>query len=817
MLKRVTWWALLYAALCGFVAWMPPAHAGVGTNLGCLNESDPEIPFIDIVRAARVYNQTGATVTGWISGTVLYAISVTGAIHANQNTCYGQSFVTGPGVAKGTAVFTATDNTGTPDYHNMEYGGPGRYNVTVSQTVGSYAAPITMRITAQQGWATLDSSNADTNEENFLQLDANGWVTSLTAASGLPTAQKFTNVRLNLNAFIPGGSNIGGGTPPLYPTGQYVCYWDGSGTVSYGGDASGGVSGAGTVQQHRDTFNVVTAVNGIQVFITAITAGNYPRNFHCFPAYLEGAYNAGQVWNPRFVQAMAPFTAYRFMDWSAENGNPLVRWADRLQPSSGGYGSVYGAPFETEIAWCNFMQADCWLNIPALANDDFIRQLARLTHDQLNNAPHKLYLEYSNEVWNSQFYQFGEATQAGIQAYAGQITASISGTTLTVSSIQSGQIGVGYRVLGAGVSAGTKVTALLSGNGGVGTYTVNTSQTVASQTMYDAYDFGDGLTLITGSIAQNTLTITSQNGDALLTQPTASGKYNMLLFGGVTPGTVIVSGSASPYTVTAPQTLSSTTMLVVTSDYGANRSYYGQRVANICDAFAAEYGPEFRNRVVCVMAGQGSSPSSGSQSMQCPAWALGAPCSSHGIGAFAMAPYISGTPNSADYANWITQSDGGIQRFIDAIGTLTSTGTVDGNTGTYNWLANVVGPGTGSYIGQWVSQLGGPYNLPVLSYEFGDQWFSKNGVPVLFFQAGVRSPQYQAVMTNFYNGWQAGGGGLTMAFNDIGNWGTSGAFGMLETVQQTTFPLSAAPYKYQGAVNWVKTHPCWWIGCVGGF
>ena len=59
-------------------------------------------------------------------------------------------------------------------------------------------------------------------------------------------------------------------------------------------------------------------------------------------------------------------------------------------------------------------------------------------------------------------------------------TGSISGNTLTISSVGSGAVFVGSPVYGATVAAGTYVTAFGAGSGGVGTYTVSISQTVAS-------------------------------------------------------------------------------------------------------------------------------------------------------------------------------------------------------------------------------------------------------------------------------------------------------------------------------------------------
>lgn len=63
-------------------------------------------------------------------------------------------------------------------------------------------------------------------------------------------------------------------------------------------------------------------------------------------------------------------------------------------------------------------------------------------------------------------------------------TASIAGNTLTVSAVASGTIAVGQVVFGSGVTAGTTITALGTGTGGAGTYTIGGSaQTVSSESM----------------------------------------------------------------------------------------------------------------------------------------------------------------------------------------------------------------------------------------------------------------------------------------------------------------------------------------------
>jgi len=70
---------------------------------------------------------------------------------------------------------------------------------------------------------------------------------------------------------------------------------------------------------------------------------------------------------------------------------------------------------------------------------------------------------------------------------AAVVTGSIATTTLTVSALTSGQLGVGSEISGTGVTAGTYITALGTGLGGTGTYTVSASQTVSSTTITAVY------------------------------------------------------------------------------------------------------------------------------------------------------------------------------------------------------------------------------------------------------------------------------------------------------------------------------------------
>jgi hypothetical protein len=107
--------------------------------------------------------------------------------------------------------------------------------------------------------------------------------------------------------------------------------------------------------------------------------------------------------------------------------------------------------------------------------------------------PPALQVLFKVVIANGPLVPSSAATQvqsALIAAFSGQTLAadfvgSVAGTILTVSTLNSGTISVGQVVsdLTGNLAANTTVTALGSGTGGVGTYTVSPSQTVASEPM----------------------------------------------------------------------------------------------------------------------------------------------------------------------------------------------------------------------------------------------------------------------------------------------------------------------------------------------
>lgn len=177
--------------------------------------------------------------------------------------------------------------------------------------------------------------------------------------------------------------------------------------------------------------------------------------------------------------------------------------------------------------------------------------------------------------------------ETAIGHYDAVFTGTIAGTTLTVSAVASGALAVGQVISGAGVTAGTKITALGTGTGGTGTYTVDTSQTASSTTISAgkakvAYDSVSGAFTITAGTpgAASAITACAGTAAAALKLTVATGA---VLSQGANAG---VPGAAMDAIVAETQNFATfTTLTEPTTDdcvaFGAWASGKGARFAYI--------------------------------------------------------------------------------------------------------------------------------------------------------------------------------------------------------------------------------------------
>jgi hypothetical protein len=525
-------------------------------------------------------------------------------------------------------------------------------------------------------WVTHSDTTWDTGEQQYLHLDANGWPITLTSLNE-PSGQKFNSVGVLFLVGMPKTPN------GVYPGGRYVVLYDGQGTLTYGLDATLVSRSPG-----RDVVNVVPSNNGIDLRIVATDpkhTGNYLRNIQFVTVANEAAAKTGQLFNPAFLKFIQNFRALRFMDWFQTNGSALSSWSDRPIPTYAFFGTPKGVPIEIALQLANAVSADAWMNVPVMANDNYITQMATLVHNQLGNSQ-KMYVELSNEVWNSGFSQYHYAVTQGKALWPSQP----------------------------------------SGDGG----------------------FED------------------------------------------------------------------------------NREWYGMRTAQMCDIWKSVWGSD--PRLVCVLGAQAAYSSSATQALKCPYWtepgagsARAAPCSGHAIDAVAIAPYMGGAVPSA----WTSQADGGLASLFQS---LYSQNDLTDDDESYLsrilrwWRRSGKMIPTGGFIAQdaawqrdFIANLA-PYKLPLLAYE-GGQSFANGSTDALnaLYMAANRDPRMGQAYTRYFQQWKNGGGQLFMYFNDVGVGSKYGSWGAIESIMQTTTPLSSSPPKWQAIQNFISGSPCWWQGCKG--
>lgn len=110
---------------------------------------------------------------------------------------------------------------------------------------------------------------------------------------------------------------------------------------------------------------------------------------------------------------------------------------------------------------------------------------------------------FTDVAINASLDKWVELTKSNVLDDVAIVTGAISTTTLTVSAVTSGSLKVGQTLSGAGITVGTRITALGTGTGGTGTYTVSASQTAASTT-----------------VTANSLVVTNSAGDTIYTRGT---------------------------------------------------------------------------------------------------------------------------------------------------------------------------------------------------------------------------------------------------------------------------------------------------------
>lgn len=223
----------------------------------------------------------------------------------------------------------------------------------------------------------------DTGVMDRIPLDENGYPLELPfTVAGTETTQVVRTVWANTFSL---------------PEGVYTVLYDGEGTLDVDFDGSVLRREPGRLQFQLTRRDRILSLNLLES-----RKGNHVRNIRVLMPGTEGTFRENP-WCAEWLEKLEPFGSLRFMDWGLTNNSGLKRWADRPAKDVYTY-TLRGVPYEWMIDICNRKKADCWVCIPHQADDDYIRSMAELFRDGLDPSL-KIYVEYSNEIWNWMFDQ----------------------------------------------------------------------------------------------------------------------------------------------------------------------------------------------------------------------------------------------------------------------------------------------------------------------------------------------------------------------------------------------------------------------------
>lgn len=259
-----------------------------------------------------------------------------------------------------------------------------------------------------RAWITQDTTGSgvfDTGEEDCLDLDANGYLRTLAPVASRPgCAGTSYNAVATLFFF--------GDFPGHYPSGRYVVTYQGHGTISYFFAAH---RNAALSTPGRDVLDVDAGSGGWMMRFDAIDAADPPRDIHVWmPGYDEHS-GPSQLFHPDFLSLVRRNMVLRFMDWMQTNNSAQQDFVDRPMLDDVRW-TEHGVPLEMMVELANRTDAQPWFNMPHRATDDYITQFA-LRVKALLRRDLRVYVEYSNEVWNGQFGQGAYVEAMGTAEY----------------------------------------------------------------------------------------------------------------------------------------------------------------------------------------------------------------------------------------------------------------------------------------------------------------------------------------------------------------------------------------------------------------
>lgn len=149
-----------------------------------------------------------------------------------------------------------------------------------------------------------------------------------------------------------------------------------------------------------------------------------------------------QVFTNEFLAAIRPFETLRLMDILQTNNSPNVNWFERSLPTDASQATTKGVAWEYVVQLANEAQKDVWINIPFHATDDYVRNLAQFLKTNLGQD-RVVYVEYSNELWNTIFQQSLDNIWAAVAEVEAGIASGTPSSLVLPGEVEAGKRGDG--------------------------------------------------------------------------------------------------------------------------------------------------------------------------------------------------------------------------------------------------------------------------------------------------------------------------------------------------------------------------------------
>lgn len=208
---------------------------------------------------------------------------------------------------------------------------------------------------------------------------------------------------LELPLTVPGFSSqmyVESVLPGFFPAGDYVLLYDGVGTIDFYRSNYITIS---SQAPNRIALRCTPKAEGAFYAVLMIKTsqrGNHVRNIRILPASLETTYNPSQPFAKSWLDVVNHLSVYRFMghcgmnDWVTH-----AKWKNRVTRGYYSQSTARGISYELGVQMCNLLKVDPWFCIPHMVDDEYIRSFAQMVKQNLDPAL-KVYIEYSNEIWN---------------------------------------------------------------------------------------------------------------------------------------------------------------------------------------------------------------------------------------------------------------------------------------------------------------------------------------------------------------------------------------------------------------------------------